>query len=179
MPIDPALYPPNWRNFSVSVREKAGWVCTRCRRPCRKSGESRQDFVNRIREAHSEWLSQLLEDGCIRFKRFELQAAHLNQDPCTDEVTPLCTPCHLRHDRFYYRHNRFSKRERHGQTSLLWPPAMRPELAGKRKSSMVVQRPLFSCVRWSADTSKPELNIPFRHCQNHRNEPVGQLSLNL
>jgi hypothetical protein len=55
----------------------------------------------------------------------------------------LCNPCHLRHDRRYYWHNRCNKRERRGQTSLLWPPAMRAERAGGQ-----IQRPLFGHVGW-------------------------------
>lgn len=148
MPIDIALYPTNWRDLSRTIREQAGWACPTCGRPCRKASEPKPDFVSRIREYHPEWLGQLIEEGHIRYKRFELHAAHLNQDPLTDDVTPLCNPCHLRHDRLYYLHNRCNKRERRGQTSLLWPPAMRPEQAGGQGSSKVIQRPLFGHVKW-------------------------------
>lgn len=131
MPIIRDLYHPDWPEISRQVRESVNWTCPECKRPCRRDGESREDFEKRIRENHPEWLSDLVNGEKRRWKRFELQAAHdhSNENGIRGDegVQPLCCCCHLRHDVPYRRANLYRKRELFGQGALLWPPARLPE----------------------------------------------------
>lgn len=109
MPMDRKLYPANWTEIAREIKDLAGWSCEECGRPCRRTGETKEDFVNRI--YGSPWLDQLIEEledeefGVIavpvRYGRFVLTVAHLNHRPsdCRPEnLKAWCAPCHARYD---------------------------------------------------------------------------------
>lgn len=164
MPIERYRYPWNWEEISLEVRQKAGWRCEFCQRPCRQPGESDSDLVRRIKRNHSNWEKDLWDwvemdrfTGAVfardlldqerimipRLTRFKLTAAHLNQDPSdnsSQNLKALCTVCHHKHDARFRVANSYRKRERRGQLNIfdLAPPA--PAGHGKERSK--VQLPL-------------------------------------
>lgn len=137
MPIDTiekALYPKNWKDLSLRIREDANWTCKNCGRPCRRPDESKQDFLSRLQMEHPDWLMDLVESSSPELKliadkrpeklrpkhygRFKLTTAHLNQDRTDnspDNLGALCACCHLDHDRAFSRFHSFMKLCRRGQ----------------------------------------------------------------
>ena len=47
MPIIRARYPKDWNAIAFQVKAEAQWCCEQCRRPCRRPGESVEDFLKR------------------------------------------------------------------------------------------------------------------------------------
>ncbi|NER37724.1 MAG: hypothetical protein F6J93_27815 [Oscillatoria sp. SIO1A7] len=106
------LYPENWEEISLQVREESGWTCEHCGKPCRRPGQSWPEFCNWLLADVSEpWFEQLSDEvfddeggewGFVdRPQRFALTVAHLNHNPadCSREnLKALCAPCHLRYD---------------------------------------------------------------------------------
>jgi hypothetical protein len=127
MPIDLSYYPENWPQLALELKEKANWTCENCDRPCRKYGEKPHRFELRLLE-HKEsdrWASDLYVDEgdrvVVKYQRFILTVAHLDQNPANNDPANLrayCSVCHLRHDRPYRTGNRYRKRERGGQLNL-------------------------------------------------------------
>jgi hypothetical protein len=63
MPIDPSLYPDNWKELALKVKESQNWQCQCCGKKCYEPGE-RPDNLTR-----SEWVrfvptKSSLEEGC-------------------------------------------------------------------------------------------------------------------
>ena len=129
MTWDRSLYPGNWEEIALSVKEDAGWHCEECGRPCRKPGEEIQDHYARLKKANQidwirEYWSQWIDNG-VAYKptRFVLTVAHLNHKPedCSrGNLKALCSVCHLEYDNS--TSSRFRKRqikaERTGQLNL-------------------------------------------------------------
>ena len=85
MPINPADYPPEWKQISHRVREAANWTCQQCGKPCRRPN-----------------------DPCGS-KRIELTTSHTNHNPMdcrAENLRALCNPCHLRYDGKRHAHTR-------------------------------------------------------------------------
>jgi len=81
MPMQRHLYPPDWRDISLRVRQAAGWKCRFCGAENRKPHPVTGSMV-------------------------VLTVAHLDHDPAnnTDEnLAALCQRCHLRHDAEQHR----------------------------------------------------------------------------
>ena len=130
-----ALYPKNWEAIARAIKDLAGWSCEDCGRPCRRTGETKEDFVDRI--YGSPWLDQLIEEiedeefGVIavpvRYGRFVLTVAHLNHRPSdcrAENLRALCAPCHCRYDLSQMDLKRQISLELQGQLNLLthdWP----------------------------------------------------------
>lgn len=158
MPMDRSLYPPNWDAIALSKKQAVNWTCENCGRPCRRSGqgEAEAEFEMRLEAEHPLWYPDLFAEvadeelGFVEVKkltRFVLTVAHKNQNPsdCSDEnLKAWCAPCHLDYDRPHRVANRYRKRERGGQLTLLWPPAIAPTPAGQGKSPHHIQPPLWS-----------------------------------
>lgn len=36
MPMERKRYPANWNQIALQIKEKTGWHCENCDRPCRK-----------------------------------------------------------------------------------------------------------------------------------------------
>lgn len=91
MPMQRELYPDNWDEIALRIKEKAGWICQGCGKQCRKPGEP---F-----DTHKRTLT----------------VAHLNHDPgdCREEnLKALCAPCHLRYDAAHHVETRKRKKRR-------------------------------------------------------------------
>lgn len=125
MPMDRSLYPANWEEIALKVKRKARWTCHKCRRPCRKPGESIAALANRVREwpdAYEE-VSKGLDFGDWVFKRgrFVLTVAHLDHRPSNCKPRNLrawCAPCHCRYDLEQMERKKLIKRELAGQLNL-------------------------------------------------------------
>ncbi|NES68412.1 MAG: hypothetical protein F6K24_25855 [Okeania sp. SIO2D1] len=134
MPIDLNLYPDNWKEIALSIKQAANWTCEWCGRPCRPPGISQKQTEQWLLDNHPEWLSHLykvVEDdknGTVRIakpQRFTLTTAHLDHNPnnCEAEnLKALCSVCHLNFDRNDWNRTRkvrdMTKREQHGQLTL-------------------------------------------------------------
>lgn len=132
MPWNRALYPKDWEQIALEIKEAAGWTCQDCGRPCRKPGQSWPDFVNWLLENHSDhesgWYwesSDVVSDDGLEHRekptRFTLTVAHLNHIPsdCRPEnLRALCAPCHCRMDLKAMALKRRMKQERLGQLTL-------------------------------------------------------------
>ncbi|ULG90669.1 hypothetical protein FH593_20435 (plasmid) [Leptospira interrogans] len=104
MPIKPEnkkLYPSNWKEISLSIRNRAGNKCEWC-------GVRNKKWVQRTENA--VWTKE--KDPSNKEEEFELKllgyskivltVAHLNHDPsdCRDEnLRALCQKCHLNYDK--------------------------------------------------------------------------------
>lgn len=80
MPMDSSRYPENWSEIARSIKEKAGWRCSRCGRKCFRPGERPKKLTR------SEWM------------RKTLSVHHANYNPednRLENLIPLCSPCHL------------------------------------------------------------------------------------
>jgi hypothetical protein len=86
MPMIRRLYPDNWKEISLQVREEAGWKCEACGQDCRRPEEP---F-----DSH----------------RRTLTTAHLNRkqwDCSRENLKALCAPCHLLYDASYNQRMRW------------------------------------------------------------------------
>jgi hypothetical protein len=105
MPFKRELYPANWRDISLTIRERAGWRCEFC-------GAAQG-------EPHPETGSRVV-----------LTVAHLDHNPqncAPDNLRALCQCCHLRYDaQEHARHAAETRRQRRGWYQLtlwsLWGP---------------------------------------------------------
>ena len=89
MPMDRSLYPANWDEIALYVKEKADWKCQVCGKQCRRPGEK---F-----DTHKRTLT----------------VAHLNHIPmdCRDEnLKAMCAVCHLKYDAKHHAETRKNKR---------------------------------------------------------------------
>lgn len=91
MPFDRGLYPGNWREISIAIRNRAGWCCEEC------------GAVNG--EPHPE------TGSCV-----VLTVAHLDHDPQNCNPSNLrawCQCCHLRYDaKLHAQHAAETRRQR-------------------------------------------------------------------
>ncbi len=147
MPIQKALYPPDWNKISKTLKSQKGWVCEHCKRPCRAANESLVDFVTRlshgrarkplppINESDEAFFARVKSQQLLHPNywdllesptRYVLTVAHLDQNPGRnddDNLRALCVVCHLRLDnriRGLIRASRlYSRRERLGQLACV------------------------------------------------------------
>lgn len=111
------LYPENWEEISLAIREKSNWTCQKCGKFCRKPGESIWEFIVR---------AELTDLSVARHPmRWCLTVGHLNHDPsdCSEEnLLAMCAPCHLKNDADRHvqtrRANQIARLERCGQLRL-------------------------------------------------------------
>ncbi len=92
----PRRYPDNWREIAFSVKESAGWRCTKCRQQCLRPGK---------------------KSGLTKSERLKLTLTvhHRNripEDNRPENLVALCTACHLSY------HNRGQSNVSPGQLSL-------------------------------------------------------------
>lgn len=98
MPIRPEmrdLYPPDWDDISLRIRNERAKGCCECVGECGRH-ETRCPAVNR--ELHP-----------ITGSRVVLTVAHLNHDPrdCRDEnLRAMCNKCHLNYDKDHHAETR-------------------------------------------------------------------------
>ncbi|MBW4599865.1 MAG: HNH endonuclease [Calothrix sp. FI2-JRJ7] len=93
------LYPSNWKELTIDIKNSAEWKCQKCGRICIKPGDTiPSDWSKSRRHAH------------------KLQVHHWDRNPANNSVSNLavlCAGCHL----FY--HNRRRGNISPGQLSLL------------------------------------------------------------
>lgn len=114
MPLERDRYPANWEEISLSVRERAGWICEHCGKQCRRPGEAWLDFAYSLLHQGRTVVSQ-------RPTVYTLTAAHMDQNPSNNDpgnLKALCAPCHLKYDARFLKANRMAKLERRGQLNL-------------------------------------------------------------
>ena len=74
-------YPNNWKELSLSLKNKANWTCQKCGRKCIEPGQ----------KVPSDWtVSKLMA--------YTLQVHHWDRDPSNsslDNLICVCTGCHL------------------------------------------------------------------------------------
>ena len=81
MPVDWSLYPPDWKEIALAVKEAAGWKCQECGRQCRRPGEPFTTHRNTLTVSHQDHNP-------------------MNCEP--ENLRALCAPCHLRYDRQHH-----------------------------------------------------------------------------
>ena len=128
MPMDRSLYPDNWDEIALAIKQEADWHCEDCGRPCRRPGESVPELIERLEPG--DWIGEMFEwedseeFGAIEVMkpgRFTLTVAHLNHRPedCRREnLKALCAPCHCRMDLKAMGLKRQLRAERQGQLTL-------------------------------------------------------------
>ena len=126
MPMDRTLYPDNWDEIAFRVKTLANWRCVECDRPCRRTGESLGEFLERVEDEANPFAHELprsLSDrSSCKLGRFTLTVAHLDHQPSNCDLSNLrawCSVCHLRYDGQQMATKRRLKQERLGQLSLL------------------------------------------------------------
>ena len=111
MPMKRHLYPSNWDTIAFIIKSFADWRCKRCGRPCRRPGQTWDEFVTQYDDPNNEW------DDLSKPGRFVLTVAHSR-----DNLKALCPTCHNRHDakaRAINRsHTRMVKLENAGQLRI-------------------------------------------------------------
>jgi hypothetical protein len=135
MPWNRKLYPKNWEDISLQIKTAANWQCQDCGRVCRRPGEKKHDFEERLMELDplpSDLYEYVADEesgewGYVpKFGRFTLTVAHLNHEPsdCSPEnLRALCAPCHCRMDLAAIPQKQRMKAERLGQLTLIPTPA--------------------------------------------------------
>jgi hypothetical protein len=123
------LYPKDWKAIALGIKQGVNWCCENCGRPCRKPGETYEDFEERVIEG-SKWAIDYWESiqddelGSVlirRGKRFELGVAHLDHVPSNcdrSNLRALCVPCHCRYDLSQMPKKKMLRLERSGQLTL-------------------------------------------------------------
>jgi len=137
MPMRRELYPPNWEEIALSVKQAAHWHCEACGKPCLMPGEDWLGFVLRMGWTVGEAIERYANP-----KRYELDAAHPHHDPenLDADIRAWCNPCHCRYDLRQMSRKRMLKRERDGQLTVFHLAASEP--AGHGKDPARVQLPI-------------------------------------
>ena len=90
-------YPENWNEIAFSIKEEAGWCCSKCGMQCICPSEDVSVLTTSERRART------------------LQVHHWNRDPSdnrTENLSAMCSGCHLSYH--YLGHSNVSP----GQLSL-------------------------------------------------------------
>lgn len=106
MPMDRSLYPDDWDDIALQVKEKADWTCRRCGKQCYRPGQPALD------------------------RRKVLTVHHRDHDPqnCEDDnLEALCAPCHLREEVAYRVRNAW-RRAAHQVGQLILPGLEEPHV---------------------------------------------------
>lgn len=83
------IYPENWSEIALAVKEAAGWKCSRCGRQCYQRGKFPPGWTKSQRRAYN------------------LQVHHWNRNPADnrpENLAALCSGCHL----YYHREGKGS-----------------------------------------------------------------------
>jgi len=90
MPMNRELYPENWKEIALVVKNESNWTCAQCGKICRKLGERLAASCKRI----NEWRAVANKP-----QSFTLTCAHYpDRDPANcarNNLIALCAPCHL------------------------------------------------------------------------------------
>ncbi|HEV2582187.1 MAG TPA: hypothetical protein VGT44_15125 [Ktedonobacteraceae bacterium] len=115
MPMQPDLYPANWKQLAESLKEQANWTCERC-------GAQRGQIV---KNRHGKEIPVVIT------------VAHPNHDPRNPQarLAVWCAQCHCRYDAADRRRQRVMMRIARGQGVLpgLEEWYMPPRKGGQRR----------------------------------------------
>jgi hypothetical protein len=114
MPMDRSLYPPDWDDIALQVKEAADWHCEECGQMCRRPKQRFLDFAN-------ELINLGYRPDFDHPQKYTLTVAHLNHIPsdCRPEnLRAMCSGCHLRYDGKDMALKKRLKRERQGQLRI-------------------------------------------------------------
>ncbi len=106
MPMNRKLYPDNWEEIALAVKNEADWHCEECGKSCWRPGEVSSASIKADR---STWA------------KFTLTVAHLDHQPSNcdrSNLKALCAPCHCRYDLAAMAQKKRLKAERQGQLRL-------------------------------------------------------------
>ena len=120
MPIkDKSLYPENWKQISLAVREAAGNKCEFCG-VANKAVGARDRFGEWHDADDIEGMSasegDYLFDEYPNYIRIVLTVAHLDHNPANNEhsnLKALCQKCHLSYDAKHHAQNAKVTRAKH------------------------------------------------------------------
>ncbi|MCT7996545.1 HNH endonuclease [Laspinema olomoucense] len=90
-------YPKDWQQIALTIKEKAGWRCSKCNRQCLRPGDSTKHLTKSERA------------------KLTLTVHHHNrmpEDNRLENLIALCTSCHLSY------HNRQQSNIPPGQLSF-------------------------------------------------------------
>lgn len=96
MPVDWSIYPENWKEIAMSVKNNAEWKCEGCGKQCRKPGEPFDTHKRTLTVSHQD---------------------HDTRNNEASNLKALCAPCHLRYDSKHHAETRRKKRHK-GQFDL-------------------------------------------------------------
>lgn len=83
MPMNRKLYPPNWDDIALEIKQEANWTCQHCSKKCLEP--------NQVTEAH--------KTNHSLWAFYTLTVHHIDHNPpnCKREnLIALCSVCHLR-----------------------------------------------------------------------------------
>ena len=89
MPMKRELYPDNWDEIALEIKEAAGWKCEQCGLQCRFPGEKFDTHVRTLTVAHIN---------------------HVEADCRPENLVALCPRCHLRYDGYRKAMQRLAKK---------------------------------------------------------------------
>lgn len=121
MPMNRSLYPANWEEIALQVKNESNWTCEHCGKRCKHPEETALGFIERIQ---TNRLSEcpVVAEFVSHPKRWVLTVAHLDHCPenCDrSNLRALCAPCHCRYDLSQMARKKRLKAERDGQLTLL------------------------------------------------------------
>lgn len=79
------LYPANWEQIALAVKERADWKCEGCGKQCRRPGEPFDTHRRTLTVSHKN---------------------HIPADCRAENLQALCAPCHLRYDASHHAETR-------------------------------------------------------------------------
>jgi hypothetical protein len=117
MPMKRKLYPKNWEEIALAVKNESEWTCEKCGKVCRMPGERLTAFCKRI----NEWRAVANKP-----QSFTLTCAHYpDRDPANcarENLIALCAPCHLKIDSIQHARsrvtNKIEQQEAGGQLNI-------------------------------------------------------------
>ena len=78
--MDRSLYPDNWEEIALKIKQGANWTCENCGKQCKRPNQSHEQFMNEIA---TERLSDcpVVAEYRAHPTRWVLTVAHLNHQP--------------------------------------------------------------------------------------------------
>lgn len=99
-------YPPDWEEISLAVRRASNWSCQCCGKPCRRSGESVEEFLVRLAELPAAEVRRHPIRWCLTVAHLN----HIESDCRSENLAAMCAPCHLRYDAEHHAQSRVKNR---------------------------------------------------------------------